>query len=247
MAAQASLEHIIRLNNEGTAMLASSNERLSRQAMNLLREALSCIDATASRIGHASAAPTFAIEDICQFCAVPIPAAGTTEDSTFYFHRQGIYLQGSALGQLISSPEGASQILRLFLAVVIMNTALACCKIGRCFALLQTHECRKKAVELYRRSLYLYTEVANIYIATNGCRNMVLFAMVAKNNIAWICLSFGQKEHAKHAQTDLLRLIKMQGNALDTPQGKDVAREFFLNDTVMSMTGYLSKLPAGAA
>jgi hypothetical protein len=247
MLSTASLERIVRLNNEGTAMLASSNERLSRQAMNLFREALSCIDATVSSFSSPLAAPSFAVEDVCQFCTVLIPAEGTTEDAVFYFHRQGIYLQGPALQQLVSSAACVSQTLRLFLTVVLMNTSLACCKVGCYFALQQTQQSRKKAVALHRRSLHLYTEVTNIYVDALGCRHLALFAMIAKNNIAWICLSFGHKAHAKHAHQDLLRIYEVHGNALNTPQAQDMAGEFYLNTAIMSMTDYLSKLPAGAA
>ena len=254
MASIASLEQIIRLNNEGTAMLASSNERLSRQAMNLFREALTCMDGAVSSLHGARTTPTFSVDDICQFCMVPIPSEGTTEDSAVYFHRHGIYLKGSALVQVLcrndddkSAGTSLAEIIRLFLAVVLMNTSLACYKVGRCFALQQTHEYREKATELFRRSLHLYVEVFHLYVSSHACKSMAYFAMIAKNNMAWIFLYLGYKGHAKQAQLELLRLIQIQASVLDTPQAQDVAREFYLNTTVMSMTGYLSHLPAGAA
>ncbi|CAB9513282.1 expressed unknown protein [Seminavis robusta] len=253
MISVSNLEYIIHLNNEGTAMLASSNERLARQAMNLFRQALAAIDeldrkSNFNLFGAAMpAAMGPSVDDVCCFCTVPVPAlTDSTVDSTFFYCRQGIYLKPAALAHAMSL-DGVSQLLRFFLAVVLMNTSLACYKVGRYFCLQQRPEYQLKANDLFHRSLHLYVEISNLYDATEQAADLAYFAMVAKNNLAWIFLHLGHRSHAKQAQSQLLQVIQDQGKTLTTPEAQECAKEFFLNTTIMSMTGYCSKLPAGAA
>lgn len=197
--------------------------------------------------------------------------------SPFYFFQQVVYLNpaAAAAATLEQHDDDIRSLSRLYLVVLLWNASLACYQLGHA-CLLQPprpqqqqgsshttnhHPYAIKAQALFRKSLELYAQLTGLTASDFMARipeaavtSLLRFlSLAAANNYTLVCLQQGHDQQAQQAQQRLVGLLSQQqqrtGSFLPSScvvlQG--VLREFLLNTTVMTVTGFHRYLSAGAA
>jgi len=187
---------------------------------------------------------------------------------------QGSHQGSHARGGCGDSGLSLRSLSRLYVAVLLLNASLACYQLGHA-CLLQpfssaTSSYTNKAHGLFGKSMELYSQLISLTesdffvgMKETSATSLVSFlSLAAANNNCLLCLEMGLSEQSRHSQSKLLSLLQSirgagEGSAASAavwnsysivPTGhRELIKEFLLNSTLMNVTGFHTRLAAGAA
>lgn len=242
------LETVVRLNNEGAALLSSPSIKETKLAVKLFNEALSVTssfdDGVDAPFGHTSTANRDAgINDLCYQANAPIPSV---EDNPFYFFDQALHIRPETFVDHMGC--NALKTIEFCVAIVLMNAALGCYQVA--------HEClrrqkRRQARIFFSKSLHFYANVCVFFTRYNpfesrNSKATLFFMLAAQNNYSLLCLRLGFDKEARLVQGEMAPL--MRESALLLPaDARRMVGEIVLNTNLFVMTNFFCSCPAAAA
>lgn len=240
------LEQIIRLNNEGAALLETNTFQNIRAALNPFKRALAATEVLNGLppVPHAASGSSLNISlgHLCEGTKIRVR---TDANAGLYFYSHALSIKPNA----IQGPQAVS----MSVAIVLSNMALACYQLASyCSTKPKCPLMRQRTNVYFQTCLTMYGEVVKVGRASEEGQAMqsgalVLLALAAQNNISWIKLKLGALEESKQAHMELERMVTSQNTQTLPMEEQDIIQEFLLNTMVLSLTGYFSELAAGAA
>ena len=264
---QTQIARIVQLNNEAAQLLVTSAVH-GRQAMVLLQGALVVASTLVDGMHHhnlmvaSAGAESLRLETgehwfrLCKSVAVPLLRCDSNKGAGLYMYTKALFLQDAVPSATKSTNHAillhTARLSEVYIPALLLNFALAYLQLGRAYQCSSGP--KKHAPSLFQKACQLYARLPemaqdqrqHLQSKTHDWVRSPLsvWNLAAWNNLCLLRLELGQPDASRQAHANLLQSVVLQGLPLEH---QVVVREFWLNATTLTVTGFLRNLGAPLA